>query len=687
MPTAARSGEQGDNFFRLLNLIKRGRGSQSYWESAGGPENLSEPATTETLTGTISMTANSRTVTGSGTLFTTELRAGQWFLTVDTTNHRSFLCAVERIASNTELRISRAPNYDVTNMLGYYEPVIFAVNNQRGMARRGNVVRYDKGTYFGVGAGEFKINGASLSAPLILKRKPQISTLSGGIYTHSDLGLPDANVPVLTAVAEGVKGMQAAQYGVVVTRERIETVGFGNPSEPASVTITAGQRIKIDFGEMDGPSKQNGWGIWGTRLVDAADASGKNYLNGPWFRVMNGSGPNGMVIAADLAQEGGQAFITEWLDAEIEANDLVTFDNDPPPDAEFIGLFNNVPVWISCDGPGSTSPGIRLFPAKPSNIEAAPAGLAYPTSPPEEILGVFSALGRLFLLTPNHLQVTVGTGRDDLPVIIQPFWKSGFKNPFQIDFTNGWLYGCSTAGPSRSVGEGDEQEADRSWAWPITEYTKNWIMGHMLVRHDPILDAMCYFESAHSLNDSGFWTTRVWCWGLEEQEWVTDILLTSTTHDCIVSGVATVGDHLEFLMGGRTSSDTVEIGTYRFDTGTGPTPWYAVPQFSDSGDSQRKKRLGPGVYASGKITNGQMKFYGAGSGQKIPVNRIEDGTDPLMTIQLNNSGGVIEGARRQINVRGVKLHTARLEGVWDGLGSRDRIEDFSYETDIYGVRQ
>lgn len=686
-PTSSRAGSGGDLILRMSNLLKRGRGIESYWECTAGPQDLSENIAATALTGTIALTANSKTVTGTTTLFKTELHLGQFFLVVDATAHRSFLCVVERIASDTLLLISRAPTASVSGKTGYRLPIIFAVDAQRGTMLRGNVIRLDKGTLFSVGDGTFRLNGSALGgSSLTASRTPKVSILdpATGNYTHFSLGLPVPAKPTLANVAAGTKGMQPATYGIVVTAERIETVGYGNPSLVATVTIAAGERIEIDFGAMDATSGQNAWGVWGTRYVDAQDTSGKNYLNGPWFRVLVGSGDNGQVIAADLT---ANKIKTEWLDAEIENNDLITFDNDAPPNAEFVGLFNSVPVWISCAGPGDTSPGIRIFPAKPSNIEAAPSGLAYPTSPPEIILGVVSALGHLYLLTTNHLQATVGTGNDDLPIIIQPFWKSGFINPFQVDVSNGWIYGCTTAGPSRSIGEGDEQEADRSWAWPITEFSKNWTTGHMLVKHDPLTDCMCYFESAHSLNSSGYWQTRIWLWGLEEQEWVADWLLTSTTGDMVVSGVATVGDHLEFLCGGRQSDDSVVVRTYRFDTGSGPTPYYIAPQFANSDEERRPKRVGPGTWVTGKLTAGLLKIYGALSGQAVPVSDLEAGTNSLVSLTLSNGSNVIDGAMQQVNVKNLKSHTVRVSGTWDGTGERDRIDMVAYESFVQGARR
>jgi hypothetical protein len=687
-PSLPRSGSTGEYVFRLQNMIKRGQGDSSYWEAGGLPQNLSETIANSALTGTIALTAGSQTVTGTGTAFTTELHLGQFFLVVDAAGNRSFLCVVERVDSNISLVISKAPTASVSGKTGYRLPVIFAVDTQRGTALRGNVVRNDKGTLFSVGDGTFRLNGAALSATLALTRKPKVSIYNSGAgtYTHYSLGMPVPTGQTVAAVTGGTKGMEPAAYSILITAERAEYPGHGNPNmaERLDVTIAAGERPEITFGSMDAASGQSAWGVWATRFVDSLGQD-KNYLNGPWFRVNAGSGADGQVLAGDLT--AGKLAL-EWLDAEIETNRLITFDNDAPPDAEFVALFNGIPVWISCSGAGDTSPGPFISPAKPSNIEAAPAGLAYPTSPPETILGCVSALGRLYLLTSNHLQIAQGTPSDAVPVIIRPFWKAGFKNPYQLIFCGDMLYGNTVAGPSRSVGDGDEQAAATTWADRIGEFSKDWVTGHVVLEHDPYNDAVCYFHAAYSLNASGYWTTRVWMFGLTQQEWIGDTLLSSATGDMIVSGVAKVGDYLEFLCGGRQSDNSVSVGTYRFDKGTGSSvPYYMAASFTDSGEEWRSKRVGPGFIVNGKLTSASLKVYGAKPTDAVPVSNLESGTSALATLALTDGSDSTQGARKQANIKNLKQHTVRVEGTWGGSGAKDRIDEIVYEYSIYGARK
>jgi len=684
-PTSPRSGNLGDLIFRMQNVFKRGSGDAAYHECTGGPQNLSETVDNTALTGTVALTSGSTTVTGTGTSFTTELHLGQFFLVLDAVGSQSFLCVVERIISNTSLIISRAPTASVSGKTGYRLPVIFAVDNQRGTCLRGNVVRLDKGTLFSVGDGTFRLDGTALTNTLALTRAPKVSILSGSTYSHYPLGMDTPGAPTVAGVAGGTKGMIAASYAIRVTAERLATLGFNNPSAPVTFSITAGQRVQITFAAVDSTHGQDAHGVWGTRYVDSQDTTGQNLINGPWFRV-------GQV--AESALDGSRRANFEWLDGEIEtqgaglAGSLLTFDNDAPPNAEFVALFNGVPVWISCNGPGDTSPGPFIRPAKPSNVEAAPAGLGYPTSPPETILGVVSSEARLYLLTTNHLQIAQPTASEFVPVRVSPFWKTGFKNPYQLVFINGTLYGATNSGPARSVGGGDKQEAENTWASAIAEFYKSWVKGHILVAHDPLNDCVCYFHSAYNLNSSGFWTTRVWCWGLSAQEWVADILLSSTTQDMIVSGVSTVGNNLDFLCGGRLSNNTVSMGTYRFDTGSGSSvSYYIAAQFSDSGEELRTKKLGPTFRVTGKITSGNLKVYGAAPTQSIPVSDLEAGTNALATLALSNGSNVIEGAALKANVKNLKQHTVRVEGTWDGSGERDRIDEAAYEYEVQGARR
>lgn len=569
VPTVPRSGSEGDNvIWRKSNLITRGRAGRYYEEVFSGLGNLSEDIDMVALTGTLTLTADSITVAGVGTLFQSELHLGQFVCAI--LGSQSWLLVVRRIISDTEMEVWKAPDTSIAGLTGWRMSVLFPINDQRGVALRGNAIKLDKGSILSVGDGTLYVNGSTLAgSSLSMTRDPKLSLFNATAetYTNFTLGMDTPTGITAAAVAGGTKGMQAGIYSLVVQAARKETGGYNLASLKATVTIATNDKVRVTLPAMDTAAGQNAWRISVTTF-QATLGSELNYLEGPWFFYQPAGAPvNCTCTDADVSSAGG-TFDIEWLDAEVERNDTVDFTvpDDPPTDAEFVALLNNIPVWISCQGQGNatnptmTSPGPFICPAKPGNIEAAPLQLAFSSSPPETILGVVSAQGRLYLLTINHLQIAQATPDDFVPILIRPFWKDGFANPYQLVFVNGNLYGFPVAGPSRSVGDGDEIEAERDWAEDVAEIilgdgtatNPGWNPGQVLVGYDPFNDGVVFFHAADRLNDAGFWTTRWLMFGISQGFWIGDGEISSITQDMIVSGVATIGDRLELLVGGRT---------------------------------------------------------------------------------------------------------------------------------------
>jgi hypothetical protein len=345
--------------------------------------------------------------------------------------------------------------------------------------------------------------------------------------------------------------MQGGSYSIVITPARKETVGYNNPSDRADVTIATNDKISITFPAMDTANGQNAWIVWVTTFADTLGAD-LNYLNGPWHRFR-------LFDDTEVSPLGGTIEI-EYYDAEVENNEIVSFNNDAPTDAEFVGILNNIPVWISCQGqgydlhPAATSPGPFIVPAKPNNIEAAPLSLAFSSSPPETIIGAVSAQGRIYLLTVSHLQIAQATPSDVIPIVIRPFWKAGFANPYQVVFALGQLFGVPVSGPTRSAGDGDESLIEHDWAADVYEFTQHWNPGQQMIAVDPQNTMVVLIHAADKLNEAGFWTTRLLGYGLSQGFFIFDWTITSNTQDCIVSGVATIGDRLELIYGGRQAA-------------------------------------------------------------------------------------------------------------------------------------
>lgn len=556
IPTMPRTGSNDEaGVWRVENFIRRGRGPHRYWECVGGPLDISENVPLVPLTGTVAVTAGSRIVTGTGTLFRTECHIGQRILIIDTPGQQTIPIIVKQVISDTQYECWRPSTVTLSGQIGRRMPRLWANNRYRMSALWGNTQTLDKGSILAMVDGTLRRNGAVLpGTSLVGNRNPQIAIQAPNeTFTVFNLGMDTPPAPTLAAVAGGTKGMRGGSYSILITPARTETAGFNNPSQRADVTIATGDKIRINFSAMDTVNGQSAWHIWGTQFQQSLGAN-LGHFNGPWHFVLT-------VTTADVSSAGG-TFDVEWLDAEIAGNELVSFDNDPPPSAEFIHMLGGKAVWLSCRGPSFTrgatefidpAPGPLIAPSKPTNIEAAPPGIQFPTSPPDTIIGGVEATGRIYLMTPNYLQIVQDTPSEDVPILIRPFWKDGFANPESLVFENGNLYGFTLGGPARSVGEGDVIDAEKNWAADMTEFTDEWIpeAGHVMVCYWPGRDAVVYFHLCDSLNEQGFWTTFMLWYGLAQGELVGAGRISRTNRDSIVCGVATVGENMHLIMGGR----------------------------------------------------------------------------------------------------------------------------------------
>ena len=662
--------------FRLKNAFVRGMLNQEpYVEAFGGPESLSEAIPSSALTGTLAITNGSKTIVGTGTSFLTELHLGQRIL-FNSTGFSSLL-VVDEITDNTHFKTTKAQTTNLSGKTGYRLPRMFELNKKRGTLIWGNAIEFDKGTILAIGDGTLRLNGSVLQGTSLslTSRKPKIAILDSttGNYSVYALGMTTPSAPTIVSVAGGTKGMKAGDYGLVLAPAKTATAGFNNGTIPAKATLAAGERFEITDPTFDTTHGQNAWDIYGTLYNQGTPPD-----NGPWYFVRQ-------ITAADIS---AGKFYVEYLDAELTGNaTLLTFDNDAPPDAEFVASLAGVPVYVSCQGAGGSSPGPDIISAKLGNPEAAPLANAVPLSPPQTIIGVVAALGRLYLMTPGSLQIAQSI--PDPPYILtRPFWKTGFKSPDSLIFINGTLYGLPAAGPTRSIADGDEGSEETSFAADVEELTAQWVEGQGLVAHDPKNNAVCFFHTADSLNSSGFWTTRVLVYGLKQNAWIGDVTLESVAQDMIVCGVATVDGRLEYLAGGRNIANSVVVDTYRWDTGGAgvSVDYYAAWAFTDSGEKQRDKIIkNPAITA--KINNGLLNVFGASATESVPVSNLESGLGSLSgNVSLTATTTVTVSQQVPLRVRAAKW-AARISGSSPDTGVRDRIDEVVFEVGVIGARK
>lgn len=146
---------------------------------------------------TIAWDSTSYTVTGTSTTFISDLFLGS-FVLGDGGSGQSELFVVEKIVDDTHFIASRKPTTTLSGKEAVVLPVVFSIGTDRGTAIRGQVFKYPKGHYVGVGDGTFRINGTALTSTLALSKTPRFALRdqSAGTYTQDDVGIARPTTPI-----------------------------------------------------------------------------------------------------------------------------------------------------------------------------------------------------------------------------------------------------------------------------------------------------------------------------------------------------------------------------------------------------------------------------------------------------------------------------------------------------------
>lgn len=675
IPTSSRAGGESPTLLRGKNLMLRGRRpDRLYLEVYSGSKNLNEDIPEAALTGTLSLTAGDKVINGTGTAFKSELHIGQQVLV------NGEVVVVDKVMSDIVFRSVAPALATASGQTGYRPPVLFEIDEQRGSLIWGNALQFDKGTILGVGQGTLRINGSALpGTSFTAARTPKIAVYdpSTGNYGVYSLGMATPAAHSLAGVAGGVKNMAAGTYSILLVPARTATKGSNNPSVKVSVTITAGQKIRITFVAMDTSKGQDSWRAYGSLFT------GNQSIQGPWYYVQT-------ITSTDLGGTGaGTTFDIEWLDAEISRNELLEFDNFPPPECEFIASLGGNPVYVSCLGKTGGSPGANLVPVKPRNVEAALLDINLRLDPAHTIVGWLVAEGRLYLPTTNSLQIGVLQTIADFPITTRPFWKLGLRNPYSVIFVNGRLWGWTESGPTRSAFDGEEGSEEFELAADVWELASRWMDGKVYVVEDVVNETVCFVHAADALNSSGWWTSVVLPYSLRHECWMLPVVLDSSSGDMIVSGVATVNNRFYFIAGGRQQAGGRTWRTYEFDAGAGvAVPYYAAWAYQDEGAEDRDKEVGA-IRVTAKITNGTAGIHGAEADDDVDIAVLEAGNSGSKSgsISLGTTANVHRGDRIELNLPGLALYTARVDGTWSGTGARDRIDEVFLEVGIGTMRR
>jgi hypothetical protein len=221
------------------------------------------------------------------------------------------------------------------------------------------------------------------------------------------------------------------------------------------------------------------------------------------------------------------------------------------------------------------------------------------------------------------------------------------------------------------------------FASDIRDYIVDWETGHVLVGYCPKNRAVVYFYAAAERR-SGYWVTIALPFLLDKQVWNPPIILKKTNTDFIVSGVATVGQQLTFLAGGRTSGGSISVGTYVFDGGDSEDKsWYLAWNYTDDGQELNPKTI-KGMAVTGRFASSsdtKAKVYGVEIDGSFDFTSLAAGTNAQFEYSFGTtSGSIVRKRYRYADAGSYPLYTIRMEGVYSTTA--DRLDELAVKVEV-----
>jgi hypothetical protein len=204
VPSISYAGDEPRYVIRGKNLWMKAKSQELlYATSYKGSRDIGETVSTKQLTGTVGWGVGSDLITGAGTAFGEELRIGTFVVALNGTSSTHFV--IEEVISDTSARVARPFTDTQAGKNGFILPIMHALGTKRATMIRGNVVKFARGHYLGVGDGTFKLNGQSLSI-----RQVEIMTITAGAsangnitVTATGVGLTGSPLAIVVAVLNG----------------------------------------------------------------------------------------------------------------------------------------------------------------------------------------------------------------------------------------------------------------------------------------------------------------------------------------------------------------------------------------------------------------------------------------------------------------------------------------------------
>jgi hypothetical protein len=696
IPTQIQAGQTNGTIFRGENLWVRQGGRL---ENFKGLLDLGEDIFDAGTSGTVKLTAGSRTVTGSilpdpPSDFVFDYVQGSRFL-ID-----GQLFVVGAVLSPSTMIITNAPTESLTGA-ATLPFLLVPIDTDRGAIISGSAQFYRDGIILATGRGPFYYNGGP--GPLGLFNFNSQLHVHGVAVGAGDFQAGLSTAPELVAAGGsvtptggGTKNMIAGTYSLKLGRRRNQTKHVSNAGPVTYFTLTAGQRISVVYPPVDHTQGQDSWVLYVSKQGSTVDQTNVLGKNGPWFAI--DIQPNGLSPSAP--------FFYEWANAELEGAAIAEFDADVPPHASFFAVISDTVVLESCHGNNAANPGPFIRAARVRNPEAFPPQALSEVTPPEPIIGVLEGVGRLYLLTQNALHIATLTGIDDAPLTTRPYWKTGFAHQNSAAFINGTIYGFSGGTPTRSRDEGEPGTEEHEFAARVRDIVASWRPERVFVGHDPINRAVVFIH-ANDQRRNGHWVSVALCYMLETDTWSTPMILENAIADLTVTGLCTAGGKLYLIASGKT---------YQWDTNDGSTTisGYLAPPFMDGGQPGFYKtitkveliaRLQTGSIGlfrnndyEGLIGSTSLAPTGAhnislfsGSPEDLLLESGGPSDTILLESSLDNIGSEGTGLSAldvniypwwKTNLRLAKTVSARIEWSWPGNGPLVSIDELTLHGEI-----
>lgn len=690
-PAQSVTGEAADTIYQGLNMIMRGGDEFKFLEQWTGYGLFAAAGANTLATGTAAIVSGDMTVTGTGTKFRSELVPGQEIaingrvftvfridsdtsMEVSPAGHTTIglqpIALLQQIQELDTVVASLIRGSIIKVPLGHYLGVGrgFVRFNGAAVPGPGWILRdQPQLAVYDLAAGTYTPYPLGMATPTLVA----VANVAGGTKMKA-VAYSVRAVAAKTATkgwnnpSEPIAVTLAANEQVQITLPGMDTANgqdawkiYVSLSSSGASLADARQGPWFDFGRLfttaEVPAAGGNVTIqWADSEVDendqlefdndpAPNAGFVATLGGlPVLLSCNGQGRQLTGTAATTATSTtingtSTLFLSElaigamvWIGGKLYQ--VKTITSNTVMDVTVAALANASPLNIHA---ADQTPGSVIRPAKRTlggyNFEAYPASAAVSIDPPDSILGYYQALERIYLLTANSLNFAElnedPTTAATIPVITKPYWKVGFRNPRALAFANGYLYGYTTNGATRSAAFGDRVDTEHAFAAPVDTIMSLWDPAKVTVAYNAQLEAICYMHADDGTRPGGAarygtllpYMLRMQVWGPPlRMEDLSDVDPTYATSTATVQG--------KMYFASPTFAGVTNIYQVSVDNGEVGETFLASP-FMDMGAEGMDKNVRRLCLTAGRTSAADAiaDIYGSVPNGAVPISNLISG--------------------------------------------------------------